>query len=451
MKETHADYVRRFQEFIKFPTISTTNDEATDFAPFSQFHEYLEKNYPLVHSYTQKENIGNASLLFHWKSSHPTLPPVLLMGHQDVTSAGDPALWHYPPFSAEIADDCIWGRGTTDCKHIMFAELEAVEALLSEGFSPAYDIYLSYGHNEEVGADNAHKGAVLTAAELARRGVHFECLLDEGGMITAGKEKGYDGYIANISLAEKGFNNYKLYYECSGGHSSTPGQGSALGKIARGIIGVEDNPFPYRLTPLTRKQLSAMSLYVSEPEKSIFASPEKHWNELKKLAESDKKLDAILHTTMAVTMASGSQQANVLPSQAEAVINCRLLQGDTVESVLSYIRSHIPANLTVCSMYDADPVPVPDVDENGTYGLLSSVLKDMYGKQTILVPSLMTGGTDARFYADICDNLFRFGGFLRDNRWGQAHEINEKIPCDALPSGINFFKTFLKKYNIKNQ
>lgn len=447
---THTEeqeHIRHMQGLIQIPTVSSDDDASTDFKPFSQFHQYLEKTWPLIHSHMTKEIIGHASLLFHWKSAHPVHPPVLLMAHQDVVPVGDPTQWTHPPFSADIADGCIWGRGTTDCKCVMLSELEAVESLIKEGFTPDYDLYFAFGHNEEITASRDVKGAALTAKELARRGLSLGCIFDEGGSVTRSNTPQFKGYIAKIAMAEKGFNDYEIFRDCAGGHSSRPGQGSALGAVARGIVMLEENPFPYRLTPLTKMQLTAMASYQKEPEKSIFADPENHMEELGKMARQDPELDALLHTTMAITMASGSQQSNVLPSHASAIVNCRLLQGDTSESVMQYIRDHIPSDLGVRHVSGSSPDPVQDIDQNGPLRTASETLKELYGPDTVIVPSLMAGGTDSRFYSPICSNVFRFGSLLRDGRWGKAHEVDEKIPCDALETGISFFRAFLRKYN----
>jgi carboxypeptidase PM20D1 len=194
-------------------------------------------------------------------------------------------------------------------------------------------------------------------------------------------------------------------------------------------------------------QLSAMSAYMEEPEKTIFSDPENHMEKLSAIARQDPELDALLHTTMAVTMASGSQQSNVMPSHASATVNCRLLQGDTSESVFEYIRSHIPDNLGVRHISGSSPEPAQEIDAGGPLRKVSDTLKELYGPNTVIVPSLMAGGTDSRFYVPICSNVFRFGSLLRDDRWGKAHEVDEKIPCDALPTGVSFFRAFLKKYN----
>lgn len=439
----NPQYVEHLQGLIRIPTVSNADEDKVNYDNFFLLHKYLEDTYPLIHKTMEKIVIGKASLLFHWSAKKPKKLPILLMAHQDVVPASDTAKWQHPPFAAEIADGCIWGRGTRDCKCVMLSELEALEKLIGEGFEPDYDIYLAYGHNEEVQAQS--KGAPLIVDYLAAKGVRLGYVFDEGGSIKSGTDIGYDGYIIQIAMGEKAYVDYEIYQDSAGGHSMEPGSGTALGAVAKGIVAIEDHPLPYRLTPLVRKQLQAKGKYLADHTKKIFANPDKHWNEIAIIAKTDKKLDALLHTTMAVTMAYGSEQSNVLPSHAGAIVNCRLLQGDTVESIGEYISSILPAGVAVRHLVGNDPEPVPAITEE-TLNLLGTVLQKIYGSNIVLAPSLLAGGTDSHFFARISDNVFRFGGLLRDDRWGESHQVNEKIPCDVLESGVLFFELFLRNY-----
>ncbi len=140
---------------IQFPTTAHEVEEGADFSPFYDLHAYLEKTYPLVHKTLEKEIVGKAGLLYHWKGTGKSgRAPLLLMAHQDVVPAGEESEWTYPPFSGTIADGKVWGRGTCDCKGLIIAQMEALEHLISIGFVPDYDLYLSYSFNEEIGSNS---------------------------------------------------------------------------------------------------------------------------------------------------------------------------------------------------------------------------------------------------------------------------------------------------------
>lgn len=438
-------YIEHLSRIVQFPTLSTPNDAATDWAPFEGLHVYLEETYPLIHSKMEKTVIGHGSLLFHLKAKEEKKRPVLIMAHQDVVPVGDETKWTYPPFSGTVADGRIWGRGSIDCKVLLMSEMEAVESLLAEGFAPDYDLYIALGHNEEVGADKDVKGSKLTAAYLADKGVSLGCLFDEGGKVFCGADEGGTRDYAQVSLGEKASVDFVLYKDGKGGHAMKPGSGTLLGSVARAVAALEAHPMPYRLIPLTRAQLLRLSEMKTGAEKEIYADPDAHWDELSALARADKQLDALLHTTFAVTMASASSQSNVLPTHAEATVNTRILQGETIESVMAYIKSVIPEDVEVKCLEDEGPRPVGSV-ESCEFKLLERVIHEQYGEDTLVVPSLLLGGTDSRNYTGVCENVFKFGGGYHTKGYGETHQIDERIPTNVLGMSVEFFRRFLRAY-----
>lgn len=447
MNET---YVKHLQDIVRIPSVSSTNDEHTDWSQFEKLHDFLKTAYPTIHERMERIEIGHAGLLFHFKSKHPKHLPVLLMAHQDVVPAGKLDQWTHGPFSGDVADGCLWGRGSGDCKSLLIAECEAVEALLKDGFDPDFDIYLSFGHNEEVQARDEVKGAALAAKYLKDHGVKIGCIFDEGGNVFKGSDFGDAKDTARVALAEKGPNEFVLYKDGAGGHASKPGKGTVLGDVARAMAAVEAHPLPYRLTPLVKDQLQALAPLQDGAKKEIFADPEGHWEALSAIAREDRAIDTLLHTTCAVTMASGSPQANVLPSHAECTMSVRILQGDTVESVKAYLESIMPCGVKVKVTFGQDPYPAGSTDSK-EFQLLSDVIHDVYGKDTVVVPTTLGGATDSRYYSGVCDHIFRFSGRYFTKDWGEAHQIDEKVPADVIEKPVKFFKAFLKAYNeIKN-
>lgn len=436
-------YAKHLQGMVQIPTLSNGDPSKMDFAQFEKFHAYLAETYPLIHSKMEKTVIGRAGLLFRLKGCKSDKLPVLLMAHQDVVPEGDHSKWVHPPYSGDIADGCVWGRGSTDCKCVILAEMEAVEALLKEGFAPDYDLYLAFGYNEEV--QSQVKNADEIVAYLANKGVRLGCVLDEGGDITDGHASGFDGFICNVGLGEKAYQDYEISMDCAGGHSMEPGRGTALGAVAKAAVAIEANPFPYRLTDVVENQLKALSRCMTGEKAAVYANPKANFESLCALAENDKALDALLRTTCAVTMAVGSKQPNILPEHAAMTMNCRVLQGDTEEMMMEHFRSIIPENVSIRKIAGDAPSPASPVD-GAPYKLLCEVLKSLYGENTLVVPCLLAGGTDSRYFSPLSDNVFRFAGFLKDKHWGPAHQVNERIPCDTLETGVKFYRELLLRY-----
>lgn len=435
------NYADHLQQLVRCATVSNADVQKVNWQEFKKQQDLLQAFYPAVFREMQVEHVGQAGLQLYLKGTKDEKKPLLLMAHQDVVETGDTAQWKFPPFSGVLLDDCVCGRGTTDCKHLLLAELEAVEALLQEGWRPEYDLYLSFGYSEEVYLENDVDGAEKLARNLEQKGVRLGLVIDEGGsVVPEGKF-----LAARMGLAEKSPVNYEIYQNSPGGHSSKPGKGTALGAVAKAIVAIETHPFPYRLTPLAKAQLQATAPLKEGKVAEYYADPEKYWDAICDLAQQDPELDALLHTTIAFTMASASKQPNVLPSRAAAQMSVRVLQGDTVASCMEYFKQFLPEGIKIRHVSGKDPLPASDPNSRGVR-LAESILKEQYGANLQAVPFLMLGGTDSHYYKRIADNVMLFSGYKKDARWGQAHQVNEKIPADTISPSVRFFKTFLKRY-----
>ncbi len=442
MTDEEAKLAAHLQRFVQCKTVSNMDVNKYDWGEFEKLHAAFREYYPHVFSEMEVEYVGRAGLQFCLKAAHPVKKPLLLMAHQDVVETGDLSKWNFPPFEGKIIDGCLCGRGCTDCKVLCLAELEAVEALLAKGYRPDYDLYISLGYSEEVYLDNDVDGAELLVRNLEKKGVHLGAVIDEGGAMDIGP---HGELLARIGLQEKASVNYELYMDTPGGHSCTPGKTTALGQLAQAIVNIENHPFPYRLTPLAAMQLKAQAPYAAPERQALYADPEGHWEELKALASEDKVLDAMFHTTVAFTMASASLQPNVLPSHAAVQFNTRILEGDTVQSVMDYFKALLPEGVQIRNICGPDPMPAAPVDSH-LVKVTEKVLKDMYGDKVHVIPFLMLGCTDSRFYKRITDSQIMFGGLIKDGRWGAAHMVNEKLPVDALPKGVEFITKIIENY-----
>ncbi|MFU8832651.1 MAG: M20/M25/M40 family metallo-hydrolase, partial [Wenzhouxiangella sp.] len=250
--EIREGAVERLAEALSFPTITWT-DREFDTAVFDDFLAWIQTSYPLTHERLEVERHGGYSLLISWPGADASLDPVLLMAHYDVVPVepGTEHEWTYPPFDGTIADGHVWGRGALDDKSGMTGILEAVESLLAEDFRPQRTILLAFGHDEEIGG---HDGAARIARHLQQRGVRLHWVLDEGGLVLNDSEF-LGGPAASISTAEKGYLSLKLVARAPGGHSSQPGQRTAVGLLAEAIDDIQKQPFPARLQSPTTDML----------------------------------------------------------------------------------------------------------------------------------------------------------------------------------------------------
>ncbi len=432
----------RLSKIIQIETISKDEGE-TDLKPFKKLHQSLKQSFPLVHKQLQLEIVSDASLLFTWKGALPDLNPILFAAHQDVVPA-DPATldqWSYPPFSGEIAEGFIWGRGTIDIKSQMTATLEAVEALLKEGFVPKRTIYLAYGQDEEVGGK---KGAAKIVEHLDAQGIHLAAMLDEGGAIMEGTIPGVDVPVALIGTAEKGHLSLKLNAAGTPGHSSMPGKDTAIGRLSRALTRLEANPQPVHMKAL-KDLFSNLGSAATFGMQFVFSNMWFFGPIVKMQAEANNTTNAMIRTSTALTMLNAGIKENVLPANAEALVNFRLLPGDSIAAVCERVKKIVNDDQVTFEpvaegAWEASPVSNTNTN---SFLILKHTVRKVYDG-LVVAPYLVMGATDARYYAPISDATYRFSPFkLTAEDLGRMHGIDERISLEDYGKMIVFFQELM--------
>jgi carboxypeptidase PM20D1 len=268
----HADLAgaEKLSAAIRVPTVSYLDDSLMDWTQFQRFQSLLEELFPLVHARCEKTVVSGYSLVYRLKSEQPNGKPVLITAHMDVVPVeeGTEEAWTEPPFSGTIQDGIVWGRGTLDTKAHLIGALEAVERLLEKDFSPARDIYLAFGQDEEL---SGQQGAKQIAAHFKNLGLDFDFVLDEGGCVANNVIAGIEKPIALVGVGEKGYANLRLSVSKDGGHSSMPARHTSLGILAQAICRIENHPFRTRLIAPTRAFLMRSAHILSGINRMILA------------------------------------------------------------------------------------------------------------------------------------------------------------------------------------
>ena len=432
------DIFQNLSSAIQYPTISYSEEAIPDSTAFLGFHRFLLETFPLTHSKLSLEKINDYSLLYTWQGSDLSKKPIILMSHQDVVPVDEPTIgdWEAGPFEGKITTTDIIGRGTLDDKSTLIGLLEAVEKLLEESYEPSRTIFLAFGHDEEVGGSN---GASAIALNLKAKGVHAAMTIDEGGYIAENLVPGLESPVAIINLAEKGFASFRLIVKTSGGHSSAPPRENTIGMLAQAIVDLENNQLPYKLVKPINYQLEYVGAELPFFKKMAFANP---WLFKKSILET---LNA--HTSTAPTIISGGVKNNVIPTIAEATINFRILPGETIESVKQHITNTISNKINVESVgFLTNPSPVSSIDSEN-FKILEKIIRDMF-PNSIVVPGLVGGGTDARYFYEISDDVYRFYPMrIGPNSKKRFHGIDEKISKDNYKEIIEFSYHFIKRVN----
>lgn len=436
----------RFAEALTFPTISHQEEEDRQPEVFLAFHEFLERSFPTVHATLERETVNELSLLYTWEGRDSSLDPVLLMGHQDVVPVipGTEEDWQQPPFGGVIADGIVWGRGALDDKSSVMSILEAVEMLTAEGFRPQRTIYLAFGHDEEVGGS---EGAGRIADLLADRGADpFAFVLDEGGFIGQGGQQGVEENVAVVGIAEKGFVSLELVVEGEGGHSSTPPDHTNLGILSRAVTRLEENQFPARLDGATEAMLTYIAPEMDFLPRLMIGNLWLTRSLMTDFMLQDRSGAAMVRTTTAVTIMEGGVKENVLPIKARAVVNHRILPGDTVESVTDRAREVIDDDRVQITAFpwNADPSPVSDPSSEA-FQLIGRTLLEIEPDRVLIAPYLVIGGTDAKYYSGRSDAVFRFLPVVGDDDvMKMVHGTNERVSIENLERAVRFFVQLIR-------
>ncbi len=436
----------RLSKAVGFRTISYHDPTRVDAEAFFGLHEYLEQTFPKVHAALRKETVGDYSLLFTWEGTDPARKPILLMSHLDVVPVepGTEPSWTHPAFAGRIADGAIYGRGTLDVKSGVMGILEAVELLLTQGFKPAATVYLAFGHDEEVGGK---RGNAQIARMLKERGVRFEYVLDEGGAIAQGLLVGVSAPVALVGVAEKEYLSVELVVEHQGGHSAAPPPQTAVGVLSAAISRLEAKPFPARLDGPTGLMLDYLGPEMSFTMRIFVANRWLFGWVIKRKFSATATGNAAIRTTAAATMIQAGIRENVIPRNASAVVNFRILPGESVSTVLQQVRRVINDPRVRIQQLDTTgacaPSPVSDVG-SPAFATLERTIREVF-PDVLVAPCLAIGTTDSRHYAALAENVFRFiPSRIKKSDVQRIHGTNERISVENYAEIIQFFVALIQ-------
>ncbi len=321
--------------------------------------------------------------------------------------------------------------------------MEAVENLLNENYQPKRTIYLAFGHDEEIGGK---KGAVLIAKLLKERNIQAEFVLDEGGTITDKVIKGVEKPVAVIGTSEKGYMSLELAVEDAGGHSSQPLKQTAIGILSQAITRLEENPLPGGIREVTADMFTKIAPEMDFQQKIFLANLWLFRPLVENQFAATPSGNATLRTTTAVTMFNSGVKDNILPNKATAVVNFRILPGDTIESVTEYVRRIVNNERVKISPFGENlwnPSPVSDVSSVNFLNIEKTIRQTF--PETVVAPYLVLGGTDSRHFTEISPNIYRFIPIkMNAEDLRRAHGINERVSIETYSQAIGFYYNLIK-------
>lgn len=450
-KEIGSLSVDRFREAIQIKTVSPEHSVEFDSIYFNQFNVFLSNRYPLVDSLLEKKTFNTYSHLYHWKGSNKSLKPIVLIAHLDVVPVIEENLadWKHNPFGGEVINDTIWGRGTIDDKIGVVGIMESVELLLKEGFQPQRGIYFAFGHDEEIGGQ---LGAKTIAQYLEEQNIKAELILDEGGSIVQKMVPNIEKDVALIGIAEKGFVSFDLSVKVEGGHSSMPEKETSIDILSKAIVALKQHPFPANISPPIEGFIKNLGPEMPFMKKMAFANSSIFKPIILSTYESSATGNALVRTTTAPTIFHSGVKENIIPQNAKATINFRILPGETIETVKKHIIETVNDQRVKIEIgnFSSNPSKVSSTEVFG-YQKLEQTILEVY-PETLTSPYLVIGATDSRHYKSVSDNIYRFLPIkLNKNNIKSFHGLNERIPKSEFESAILFYYQFIRNCTLDDK
>jgi acetylornithine deacetylase/succinyl-diaminopimelate desuccinylase-like protein len=367
-------------------------------------------------------------------------PPLLLQGHVDVVSTAGQQ-WSRPPFDGRIEDGYVWGRGALDMKSGVAMMLAAFMRAKTGAATPPGDLILCLLSDEEAGGDLG-----------ARYMVEHHAGLFDGVRHAIGEFGGFSVEVGGrtlfpIAVAEKQICWMRATVRGPGGHGSLPMHGGAMARVGRLLSNLDRRRLPVHITPVARDMIGAISDAVPRQ----FALPLKA---LLRPALTDRALtamgrhgawfDPLLHNTANATIVSGGHKVNVIPSEVELELDCRLLPGLAPQDAIAELRELAEEGTEFEVLrYDQGPAR-PDMS---LYPMLAEVLRELDGSARP-VPFLLAASSDARHFAQLGIQTY---GFLpmrlpAELRFAElVHAADERIPESELEFGTRAISLALER------
>lgn len=432
--------VKKVQGAVRIPTVSMRDETIPD-KPFYDLQAYLEKTFPLFHEKAQKRVIAGYSLLYTIEGSDKSLKPAMFMGHQDVVPPQQEG-WTYPPFSAEIADGCIWGRGTFDMKSQLVSIFEATEMHLREGKMPKRTMYFCFGHDEEI----AGNGAKAMCKVLAEEGVEFEFIFDEGMTPVNASMVGIDGPLALVGVCEKGWVNAKITAKGNAGHAAMPPKETTAVSLAKAVVKLNKHQMKARFTPAVNMLIKSVCPKTSFGFRLLMANADILKPLVKPiLLRISPAVAAMLRTTMAFTVLHASDAPNVMPDESYAIVNCRVNLGERVEDVKTHMQKVLgnKYEIELAATGQHEPTSMSDLDSFGWRMMQKTVAEVFPGGVTAPFP--FVAGTDSKYYDSLTNCTFKFSPHITDKKYRAGmHNVNEYFKLSDVESDIQFYYRFMQ-------
>ena len=427
-EQAFPEALRVFQELLR---IDTTNPPGNERAA-CQYLGSILREAGIPHEILESAP-GRANLVCRLQGDG-THEPVLLNAHLDVVPA-EPELWTHPPFGGVIDQDCIWGRGALDMKHMAVMSLMTVLKIHRHGLPLKRDLIFAAVADEEAGGEYGSGWLVNHHPEKIRA----EYALGEIG----GFSRTVDGrHFYPIQIAEKGICWLRIRARGNPGHGSLPNWEGSVGKIGRAAFLLGRTRLPLHVTPEARTFVERMAGHQSFPKGLILRQVlDRKWSRLilervlpdRAMARS---LYAVLHNTANPTIIRGGEKVNVLPSEAVLQVDGRILPGQSAADFLKEVTGVIGKDYEVEVIRYQPGVSVSPDDP--ILGDMAEILREQ-DPGAIVIPYMAPGFTDATHFSRLGIRCFGFSPARLPEKFNFVdliHGNDERLPVEGFRFGL---------------
>ena len=430
-------YCKRLSKMIVCETVSRKDT----FEPeeFIKLRKVIKELFPTVSKQAEIKYFSD-DCYFYKLSGTDDKRNVMLMSHHDVVAAEGE--WKYPPFSGEIAEGCIWGRGSVDTKTPLFAEFSALEELLEEGWKPPCNIYLVSSHNEEIAGD----GVPQVLNYLEENHLKFEWILDEGGAVIDAPMSGIKCKCAMLAVHEKGRYTLKIKAIQQAGHGSlaktvkTP-----VVRIAEFITQIEKKqPFLRKIHPELLAMFESLAPYMNLPMRMIFANMWCFSGLLKRLIPTlNAQAGSMLGTTCSFKNLQTTKEGDCT---AEAFFRC-VKEEDLKTDLETFQKLAKEYGVEIDKVIQDEYHCPADLKSEG-YLFIKECVEHQFS-YAACAPFILPAGTDARHFSELSDAVIRFAPIdINNQQYASVHNMNENIGTDAVVRAVEFYKYILKEIRV---
>lgn len=441
-QEQNAEYVKKLTRMINCKTVWTPDGENQ--AEYDKFYAALAEMFPNITAKAERLTFGGGCFVYVIKGKNAK-KNIMLMSHHDVVDGDNE--WQTEPFNAVEKDGYLYGRGTIDTKTPLFAELQACEELLDEGYDfDGINLYIGSSNNEEVCGD----GMVLATEYFKKNGIRFDTILDEGGAITEGQIPGVSFKSAVVAVHEKSRHLFRCTAEIDAkGHGGFGGaKGSAVLNLSRFIAEVTDKSnkiYKGKFYPEVRATFERHAPYMQFPLGFLFNHISLFSPIIKKAMMMIPAASAMLSTGLSfTTLKAGSEtDPQIRAKSAETTMFVRCIREDDLYEGLEKIKKI--AEKYGVKIEEVERDYCRPTDFNGDSFKTVEALLHRNFPDVVVAPFLLTAGTDARRFTDVADNILRFAPIdLNKKQFNTIHAANEHIGIKNIGECVIFYKDFVK-------